>query len=735
VIIKELEASFGKLQNRRLALKDGMNVIYAPNESGKSTWCAFIRAMLYGIDTSQRDRADLLSDKTRYRPWSGGAMEGTMRLEADGKDIILQRTAQGQAPMRKLRAVYALTGDPVEDPSGENLTGATADVFTRTAFIGQAGVKVSRSADLDRRIERIVSSGSEDTSYFDADRRLKSRQRKIKYNRTGLLPEAEARLEDRKRQLEELKTASDRLARYSEEREQLLKEEALLKDELAANEILEKQAARQRIKDAERSADEAELRANAIRQELTVNGRMTTGEDIARLRGGAAYFDAMRNNIKTAEDNLRVSVTELKSVEERISKSPLTGKTPEYISEQIEKAGKLEEQAAMQGGQGWRKWLTVGLLLLTAAGLIIGAFVEQAAFIPGLLSGGALLLMALWNSSVKKKRDGILGELGVSSVQELKTEAGRYKELWEAQKLAKTRFTLAKTTYETSVTKATEAQSMLFGDCKRLFPSFNGFSELAGLIKKTETRLSELAKAEYDTDYYNRLYCALFESYDGDPADDGIYNGIMPRYDGQRTKKLLQEAAYSLNELTRRYDVESGAIRSMGDPAVLSGEIGELEEEIQALKRRYGALAMAAETLKTADSELQTRFSPVISGIAGEYMSRMTGGRYESLRFDRSLDAEARQNGDTVSRGALSLSQGTRDQLYLSLRLAMCGLMLPDCPVILDDALTNFDDERMAKALDLLLELSGTRQIILFSCHRREAEYFHGNEKVNIIKS
>ena len=64
--INKLSASFGKLQNETLSFHDGLNVIYAPNESGKSTWCAFIRTMLYGIDSAERARAGYIPDKLRY---------------------------------------------------------------------------------------------------------------------------------------------------------------------------------------------------------------------------------------------------------------------------------------------------------------------------------------------------------------------------------------------------------------------------------------------------------------------------------------------------------------------------------------------------------------------------------------------------------------------------------------------------------------------------------------------
>ena len=81
------------------------------------------------------------------------------------------------------------------------------------------------------------------------------------------------------------------------------------------------------------------------------------------------------------------------------------------------------------------------------------------------------------------------------------------------------------------------------------------------------------------------------------------------------------------------------------------------------------------------------------------------------------------------------LSAGAADQLYLAVRLAICDLVLPaekQVPIILDDALANFDDSRCAAALRYLKEADKTRQILLFTCHSREADFFSGDGEVFI---
>ena len=104
------------------------------------------------------------------------------------------------------------------------------------------------------------------------------------------------------------------------------------------------------------------------------------------------------------------------------------------------------------------------------------------------------------------------------------------------------------------------------------------------------------------------------------------------------------------------------------------------------------------------------------------------------LSRDFSLAAEPAE--DVTPRSIQLLSQGAADQLYLSVRLAICDMVLPRdkaVPLILDDALVSFDNDRLHAALDYLLRESEKRQILLFTCQGREADYLTGRENATVL--
>ena len=76
--------------------------------------------------------------------------------------------------------------------------------------------------------------------------------------------------------------------------------------------------------------------------------------------------------------------------------------------------------------------------------------------------------------------------------------------------------------------------------------------------------------------------------------------------------------------------------------------------------------------------------------------------------------------GEDTLRSALWRSDGTVDQLYLALRLAVAEELTPEAPLVLDDALVRFDDTRLACALHIIRETAEQKQVILFTCQGRE---------------
>ena len=162
----------------------------------------------------------------------------------------------------------------------------------------------------------------------------------------------------------------------------------------------------------------------------------------------------------------------------------------------------------------------------------------------------------------------------------------------------------------------------------------------------------------------------------------------------------------------------------------------QLEERRDTAQREYDAIALAMETLQDANSRMQNRFSPALGEKSANFFTKLTKGKYNRVLLDREMNPSAQETGQIIPRETTLLSQGAADQLYLAVRLAICEMVLPEedpAPILLDDALVTFDDERCAAALQVLTELAKKRQILLFTCQSREAELLKDSTQHRII--
>ena len=262
-----MTATFGRLDHETLTLTDGLNLLQLPNEAGKSTWAEFLLAMFYGVDTSEREKTGVLPVKTKYQPWNGKAMEGTIELEQDGRRITLTRTSAARAPMSVFSAVYTDSGLPVEGLTGANcgerLLGVPKSVYQRSAFVRQAGLGLTPDESLESRLSALVTTGDETVSYAAADKRLQAWQNRVKHNKTGLIPDAERALAAVEENLQTLAGEHQKNLELHAQLQQLQQQKTNCEAQLRALEAAETQQKRKRLYDAKLAALQASNRENA----------------------------------------------------------------------------------------------------------------------------------------------------------------------------------------------------------------------------------------------------------------------------------------------------------------------------------------------------------------------------------------------------------------------------------------------------------------------------------------
>jgi len=170
----------------------------------------------------------------------------------------------------------------------------------------------------------------------------------------------------------------------------------------------------------------------------------------------------------------------------------------------------------------------------------------------------------------------------------------------------------------------------------------------------------------------------------------------------------------------------------LNDNEEIIGELQRLEEEAVAIREKIAylnykgkALNLARDVLIEAAGEIKKTYAPDINRSMSRIISGLTSGRYTDLRGDDKLLLKAAAPEDGNVKNALELSGATADQMYLALRLAMTDLLTgvgESLPLIMDEAFSQFDDNRTALALKYLYNNYRDRQIILFTCKLREVE-------------
>ena len=619
--ILSMTATFGKLDGETIELRPDLDIHSAPNEWGKSTWCAFLSAMLYGIDTRERTTKEQLADKERYLPWTGKPMSGTMRILWKDRDITIQRRARGRVPMGDFMAWETETGVAVRELTGENcgqmLLGVEKSVFLRTGFLRFSDLPVRQDEELRRRLNSLVTTGDETGDGELLGQKLQELRNRCRHNQTGLIPQCRAELREIQEQLWECQ-------RFQSQQDGLTEQVRGLEGELHA---------------------------------------------LENHRQWLDYADAQthRESIGKAEQTARAADRLVAALEEKYARIP----DKQELEAKLELDRERLDYLRLDLEEKPSSSLPIIFTALLASVLLIFAVLmaDRGLLLPCVVAGIALLIAC---GSLASRR--------------------RQERIW--YNIEQTRRQNKTQELEKSIS-ARENQLGTYGDLQAARENAEAARQQMKALKSVPLPEEEPEMA------------------------DGL---TLTR---EQTLQAIGDVTGRLARLRLQLGQCRGRMEHLPEPELLQRRLNQTRRRLSELELTQQAIDCALDALETAKTELQRRFAPRIAQRAGYFLGRLTGGVYDRIQIGEDLSVQAARTDETTLRSPQWRSEGTGDQMYLALRLAVWEVLAPECPIILDDALIRFDQKRMERALELLKELSEKRQILLFSCQEREKEYWN----------
>ena len=715
--ILSMTATFGKLSHETLTLKPGMNIIEAPNEWGKSTWCAFIAAMLYGIDTREKTTKTALAEKERYAPWSGAPMEGRMDICWNGRNITIERRTKGRLIFGDFRAYETESGLDVPELTASNcgvmLLGVERSVFARAGFLKMSDLPLTQDDALRRRLNALVTTGDESGAGDKLAQKLKELKNKCRFNRTGLLPQAEAERDQLEEKLREVQDLAGQTQRIQERQQELERRVTLLENHKQALLYAKAREESRHVDEALVARDQAKEKMDAL---IAACAELPSTEEASRASANLQKLNNESMSLQM-EQQMLPAAPEAPPISHRYD--GLSGaEAVARAGADVEELSRLKAREKKQRSLSGFAWalIVVGLLAVAAGFLpMLKSFQLLCFAAAGALEliGFVLLLLAGSGKALSQKKQTILDRYASVEPQLWVEDAKNY-----AQKQQE---------YERKLTEYRQLCGQLQQRRDALNAQVQGltqgqpFGEVLAKWNAVEEKWQELADARRDYQRVENQIQALQEmtrQVEPHKMPDELTCTLS------ETEAYLSSAVFEQKQNHLKLGNLQGQAESYGQEGALRSQLKAVKARIERLEETYQAVELAQTALSKATGILQRRFAPRISKRAQELFERMTGGRYQKVTLSEDLSLNVCSVEEDTLRPSQWRSDGTVDQLYLALRLAVAEELTPEAPLVLDDAMVRFDEGRLAVALNILRETAQHKQVILFTCQEREKKLY-----------
>lgn len=694
--------SFGAFSNKVIGpFSPGLNVVFGPNESGKTTAASFVRGVLFGWEEARGSR-------NTYKPEAADRAGSLFFVGEDGQEAVVSRgrNADGLVGASDIvddidrdtfSTMFSLTSDELRRLRN------TTDVTARLLTAG-SGTAASPAHALCAVQDRLTECTSRAASATDSIVNLARERDELKEQVAQASRTAED-LRRKDREFHELIPQKEELAERSRKLNARIEELSACRahaEKLAA-ECDELAEAKARLSDEQaRAASDARRSRHAACRELM----SLTGAEDRELRDRIDALSQKEAKLAHATDLAKTNYAASKAIYEARLEAP------DAHDEEVRARHKRTAQVGLSialpllfmlaGVPLVIRGRDISSLSITALGL---GLVATAVF----LAVGALFMLFRPSKEEEERASSLQGAKWVMLQDAKKHEACvADQQAFEEE----VRAYLAKQGLGEAGCSLRRARTLL-DEAK------DARAEVALLVQKSQAASARLtqteAKIARNAEQLERIYASAHLS--GERATLADLDAKIARKNAQRAS--LMENSEHVSSTYGELKAELAAAR--GEHA-----LDELKLRYQQVCTRYdealqnfARLLLARRMLEAAISAWESKSQPEVYARASSLMSLMTEGRW--VRVYMTPEGRLRVV-DSVrnERDPIHLSLGTCQQLYLSLRIAL--LLAADnvgraVPILADDILVNFDAARRAGAARALAELSRERQVIVFTCH------------------
>lgn len=693
--------SFGKFANVIIGpFGPGMNVVYGPNEAGKTTINELVKGVLFGWPAAR-------GEVNPYRPENADRSGSLFFKNASSGDVAelkrVKNSDELQPPSPLLTNIDRETYETMFSLTSDELLRLDrhSDITARLLTAG-SGTSSSPAHALETISARIKALTSRSAQNPDAIGNLKAEQSRLK-----TLVQTKREEEDNLREQEHV------LASLRPRREVMLKTQERLNSEIenlsqtaAQVSALDKRitSLRQDLEQS-RNSDDSSLSVEPIPDEDIIELIDLTQAQEYRLRDSLDEFDVRKAKLEHSVDKAREAANVSRAEYEFHMED-------EHIQQQYDRARK-------------QRWVQLAFaIVIPFIMALIGVYIiELARKMVGasyFVVGAALILVAFVLAIV-----GIVISIRPTRTEE-EWEDERAKKEWVMQQDQKTLeiCEIQAREYAAEIEEALLQSGLgaAQGSTRRArrlldrLREYRSARDLADQTNQAQALRRSTLKNDIEQALRERKDLCVAAGFDEAATVDDI-SQLIERKADERTKtaQTIGETERQIGEISERLT----AARRTTSFDELKFQSETIETRLRDDYRQLATLLIAQRSLEEAIAQWERKSQPEVYRCASRLLSQMTDGAWCTVRMNAQGDIEV-VDAIKTTRAPHLLSLGTRQQLYLSLRIAL--LMTAEnvgkgLPIMCDDILVNFDDARRKQAVRALLELAKRRQVILFTCH------------------